>query len=79
MELDPHPLTFRANEPLADVRERFEAMRVDLNWIYLHKSLFWDVVRGLERDSPRTSQLWLGHYLVSGGLLDETRHELLCG
>ena len=63
MEPDPHPLTFRANEPLTDVRGRFEAMRVDLNWVHLHKSLFWDVVRGLERDSPGTSQLWLGHYL----------------
>ncbi len=51
MELDPHPLTFWANEPLADVRERFEAMRVDLNWKHLHKSPFWDVVRGLETDS----------------------------
>jgi hypothetical protein len=60
---DPHPLTFRANEPLTDVRERFEAMRVDLNLMHLHRSLFWDVVRGLERDSPGESQLWLRHYL----------------
>jgi hypothetical protein len=64
VDLDPpHPLSFRANEPLADVRGRFDAMRVDLNWVHLHKTLFWDVVRGLERDSPGTSQLWLGHYL----------------
>ena len=60
---DTHPLTFGANEPLGDVRARFEAIRVDLNWVHLHKILFWDVVRGLERDSPGTSRLWLGHYL----------------
>jgi hypothetical protein len=35
--VDQHPLTLQAGEPLADARNRLDALRTDLNWVYLHK------------------------------------------
>jgi hypothetical protein len=62
--MNQHPLTLQAGEPLADARERLDALRTDLNWVQLHNSLFWQVVRALDRDSPSPppSQTWRAHY-----------------
>ena len=46
-----HPLTFEASVPLGDARSRLDQMRTELNWVYLHRSLFTQVVAGLDRDS----------------------------
>jgi hypothetical protein len=63
-DMDQHPLTFPAGEPLTDARGQIDALRIDLNWVHRHKSLFWQVIRALDRDSlnPPPSQTWRAHY-----------------
>jgi len=60
--MDSHPLTFEAGDPLSDARSRLDQMRTELNWVYLHRSLFPQVVAGLDRDSANASQTWRAHY-----------------
>ena len=60
--MDSHPLTFSASDPLGDARSRLDTLRTELNWVYLHRSLFPQVVAGLDRDSANASQTWRAHY-----------------
>jgi hypothetical protein len=62
--VNSHPLTFEPGDPLGDARSRLDPLRIDLNWVYLHRSLFPQVVDGLDRDSPNPppSQTWRVHY-----------------
>jgi hypothetical protein len=62
--MDSQPLTFEAGDPLGDARSRLDQLRIELNWVYLHRSLFPQVVGGLDRDSPKPppSQTWRAHY-----------------
>jgi hypothetical protein len=62
--MDAHPLTFEHGDPLGDARSRLDPMRIELNWVYLHRSLFPQVVAGLDRDSPNPlpAQTWHAHY-----------------
>ncbi len=60
--MQPHPLTFHAGEPLTEARARLDAIRQDFNWLHLHRSLFWPVIRALDTGTGPASQTWRAHY-----------------
>jgi hypothetical protein len=55
-------LTFKANEPLAQARGMLDPLRTDLNWVHLHRKLFWAVVREIDRNAIPKSPTWRAHY-----------------
>lgn len=60
MNLDA--LTFAAGEPLTEARGMLDSIRIGLNWVHLHRKLFWDVIHELDRDGTPTSPTWRAHY-----------------
>jgi hypothetical protein len=55
-------LTFSQDDLLAQARGMLDALRTDLNWVHLHRKLFWEVIHEIDRDSTPKSPTWRAHY-----------------
>ena len=60
--MQPDARTFTAGEPLSEARGMLDVLRIDLNWVHLHRKLFWEVIHEFDRDPEPKSLTWRSHY-----------------